>query len=274
MIRKISVLLLFLLLLGSLTSFVFNKNIKVRILLVGDSTTIGNLPRKVNPEGAHLEKMIEQLAAVEGLPTLEVINSGKGGETAKRLLGSEWYNNEVASVKDVDYIFLRMGINDWFKCDDFHADFPGEMKLLIRQLRKDHPNAEIILSTICSFMPHNDCVEVNELIKQIAKDENLNLFDLYTPYNHYLVNNGANALNVRQIPLSSIPEKYHEWLKPYTVQSWWKGNWDEWVVQVNDMSLDPIFGKYEGWYSDRHPNSTGYNLIATETVKFLAPILK
>ena len=55
---------------------------KIRIMLVGDSTTIGNLPRQVNPEGPHLEKMIEQLAHAQHLPSLDVINTGKGGETA------------------------------------------------------------------------------------------------------------------------------------------------------------------------------------------------
>ena len=95
------------------------QNKKTKILLVGDSTTIGNMPRQVKPEGPHLEQMIEQLAQVEGLSALAVVNAGKGGETAKRLLGSKHYQQKIANEKGVDYIFLRMGINDWFKCKDF-----------------------------------------------------------------------------------------------------------------------------------------------------------
>lgn len=250
------------------------QNVKTKILLVGDSTTIGGVPRKLNPDGLHLEQRIEQLAAVAGLPALEVINTGRGGETANRLLGSKWYEEHIARVPEVDYIFLRMGINDWFKCKDFQADFPIQMTALLAQLRKDHSGAKIILSTICSFMSHEDCEQVNHLIKQIAKEEGLDLFDLYVPYNQYLLDAGPNSLNIRQVAIKDIPQKYHQALKPYTRQSWWKGKRDEWVVQVNDMSIDPIFGHLEGWYGDRHPNSAGYNLIAKETVAYLDPLIR
>lgn len=245
-----------------------------KLMLVGDSTTIGNLPREVKPEGPHLEQLIEQLAAAEGMPALEVVNTGKGGETAKRLLGSKWYKQNIEPVQNVDFIILRMGINDWFRCDDFNADFPVQMKALIGQLHEDHAEAEIILATICRFMSEEDCTQVNDLIRQIAREEGLKVFDVYTPYNQYLLDNGPNALNVRQLPLKTIPEKYHEFLKPYTSQSWWKGDSNTWVVKVNDISLDPVLGHIEGWYDDRHPNSTGYNLIAVETVNYLDPILR
>lgn len=246
-----------------------------KILLVGDSTTIGNLPRQLNPEGLHLEHMIEQLGHAEGLRPLGVINTGKGGETAQRLLGSKWYDQHIAPVSDMDLIFVRMGINDWFKCDDFEADFPGQLKALLGQLRIDPPNALIVPATICRFMPTPDCEAVNKLIKQVAADEGLDLFDLYTPYNQYLRETGANSLNVRQPSLSHIPEKYHAWLKPRTYfQKGWNDRPDQFVVRVNDTSLDPIFGHLPGWYGDRHPNSEGYNLIAVETVKFLIPLLK
>ncbi len=247
----------------------------LKVLLVGDSTTIGNMPRQVNPEGPHLEQMIEQLAVVKGLPALEVINAGKGGETAKRLLGSKWYDEQIAHVPDVDYIFVRLGINDWFRCEDLEKEFPVQLKAVLDQLGTDHPDARIILSTICRFMPHEDCVQVNDLIKQVAKEEKLDLFDLYTPYNQFLSDNGQNVLNVRQPPLSSIPEEYHEWLKPYTHwQKGWNGKPDQFVVRVDDISLDPVFGHIvKNWYYDRHPNTTGYNLIANETVNYLASII-
>ncbi|MBU2945746.1 SGNH/GDSL hydrolase family protein [Zobellia uliginosa] len=248
---------------------------KIKILLIGDSTTIGNTPREVKPEGPHLEQMIEQLAQIEGLPELEVINTGKGGDTAAGLLGSDWYKEKIAHVKYVDFIFLRMGINDWFKYKDFQTEFPEKMKVLIGRLKNDHPKAKIIISTICRFMSEDDCKEVNSLIKNIAQDEKLDLFDLYTPYNEFLHENGENSLNVRQMYIDSLPQKYHEWLKPYThYREGWPQTPSGYVVKVNDISLDPIFGEYKGWYGDRHPNSTGYNLIAQETVKFLKPLLE
>ena len=243
---------------------------KIKILLVGDSTTIGSMPREVNPKGPHLEQMIEEFALIEGLPKLEVVNVGKGGETAKRLLGSKWYKEKIASVEEVDYIFLRMGINDWFRYEDFKLEFPIAMKKLITQLKKDHPKAIIILSTICQFMPEPDCEEVNGAITAITNDLKLQLFDLYTPYNQFLKENGLNTLNVRQPYLSNIPDEYHDFLKPYTYyRKGWGNKPSGNVVKVNDMSLDPLFGHIKGWYDDRHPNSTGYRLIAYETVKYL-----
>lgn len=57
------------------------------VLLIGDSTTKGATPRRVKPDGIHLEEMIEQLAALEpSIPAIKVINSSRG---AKRL--SRWW---------------------------------------------------------------------------------------------------------------------------------------------------------------------------------------
>lgn len=38
--------------------------------------------------------------------------------------------------------------------------------------------------------------------------------------------------------------------------------------------LDAIIGHLPGWYSDRHPNLAGYNVIADETAKYLAKLLR
>ena len=46
------------------------------------------------------------------------------------------------------------------------------------------------------------------------------------------------------------------------------------AVAVLDNRLDAHFGNLEGWYSDRHPNLAGYRVIADETAKFLAPIMR
>lgn len=247
---------------------------KIKIMLVGDSTTIGSVPRKLNPDLPQLEGMIEILAKAEGLPPLEVINTGQGGETAKRLLGSKIYAQRIKPVTGVDYLIVRMGINDWFRCDDFQADFPIQMKALLAQLHTDHPEAKIILATICRFMSEEDCTEVNGLIKKLAASEKLPLFDLYTPYNQHLTQNGPNTLNVRRIKLNLIPDSYHEFLKPHTSLKGWGDDRDDKVVLLDNSSFDPIFGHIKQWQNDRHPNTEGYNLIARETVKFLKPILK
>lgn len=224
----------------------------------------------MNPDGPHLETLIEQLLAFEGdLPSSEVINLGKGGETAKRLLESGRYDNEIKPIENVDYIFVRLGINDWFRCENLEKEFPVQLKAVFDRLKEDFPNAQIFPTTICRFGGHIKCVDINRIIHMTAVNEKLKLFDLYPAYNQFLLDNGENSLNVRNYELQKIPVKYHEWLKPYIYSSK-RGD----KVMVNDQSLDPLFGHLHGWYFDRHPNTAGYNLIAAETVKFLAPIIR
>ena len=62
---------------------------KVQILLLGDSTTEGSVPRRHVPQGPHLEDVIrELLAAEQDLPPTNVINLGLSGEFIRRLLDS------------------------------------------------------------------------------------------------------------------------------------------------------------------------------------------
>ena len=76
---------------------------------------------------------------------------------------------------------------------------------------------------------------------------------------------GPNMLNYRRYPLAKVPEIYHPLVKPFV-----KG--PSVVVMANE--LDPILGHLPGWTSDRHPNLAGYNVIADETAKYLAKILR
>ncbi len=45
-------------------------------------------------------------------------------------------------------------------------------------------------------------------------------------------------------------------------------------VVVLDNQLDAHFGHLNGWFGDRHPNLAGYHVIADETAKFLALIIR
>src|SRR5947209_6127635 len=54
---------------------------ELKILLLGDSTTIGSVCRQADPDGPHLEDVIRLLLAAEAdLPPAEVINQGRDGE--------------------------------------------------------------------------------------------------------------------------------------------------------------------------------------------------
>ena len=65
---------------------------KLQILLLGDSTTEGSVPRRMKPKGPHLEKVLEQLLTAAGdLPPCHVINSSLSGEYIRRLVDSGRY---------------------------------------------------------------------------------------------------------------------------------------------------------------------------------------
>src|SRR4051812_23708994 len=84
----------------------------IRVLLLGDSTTIGSVCRQVEPSGPHLEDVIRQLLAAEAdLPPVEVINQGRDGEYIRGLLSSGRYEKEVAKLEGIDFVFIRYGLN-------------------------------------------------------------------------------------------------------------------------------------------------------------------
>ena len=172
----------------------------------------------------------------------------------------------------MDYIFVRYGINDYFKRKPFEKNFPKDYKKLIQKLREDFPSAKIILTTIIPFFQNDDATElVNGMIKDLAKEENLDLFDVYPAYKKGLETHGENAMNVRFVPFSNIPEVLQDVALPYSSYVNWK---ETDMVRVLTTELDPIFGDVEGWYQDRHPNPMGYRLLAMETVNYILPILE
>ncbi len=238
---------------------------KIQILLLGDSTTEGSIPRLLKPKGPHLETVIEELLALEGdLPPCHVINSSLSGECIRRLLDSGRYARKGEKLPGIDYIFIRYGLNDRARRDNFQQNFPKDFHELIAKLRKDHPKARIIPMTVIPFSGEEASKEVNGLIRQVAEKEQLEVFDIYPRYAAEL-KKGYNMLNYRRYPVDKVPEKYQALVKPYV-----RGG----RVVVMDNEFDAILGHLPGWTSDRHPNLAGYNVIADETAKYLAPMLR
>ena len=263
LLKILSLTLLFL----SLTSLInhLKTDDKVRILLIGDSTTIGG-------KGI-FETTIEDIINKNfETPSVEVINSALGGETAFSVVESGRYDKDIKPLDKIDYIFVRYGINDSFKRKPVEENFPKDYKNLIAKLRSDFPSAKIILTTIIPFFKNeDDSIIINNMVKQLAEEEKLELFDVYPEYKKALKMHGANSMNVRFYPLSDIPEDYKEVAIPYSSYVQWK---EKDMVRVLTTELDPIFGNLEGWYNDRHPNPMGYRLLALETVNYLLPKLK
>lgn len=238
---------------------------KVQILLLGDSTTEGSIPRLIKPKGPHLEQVLEQLLAAEGdLPACDVINSSLSGEYIKRLFDSGRYGRDAAKLPGLDYIFIRYGLNDRARRENFTENFPKDFHQLLARLREDHPNALLIPMTVIPFANEADSKTINDLVFDVAKKENLEVFDIYPRYAEEL-KKGQNMLNYRRYPLAKVPEKYHALVKPFVRNG-------SVVVMANE--LDPILGDLPGWYGDRHPNLAGYNVIADETAAYMAKLLR
>lgn len=252
-------------LLSGNTSTVARIDEAVHILLIGDSTTEGSIPRLTDPEGPHFEHMIRQLLTLEqGMPTLKVYNLGQGGDTAFRLLDSGRYEREVKPVERADYIFVRYGINDWFKREPVTENFPGDLRAVLQRLKQDFPDARIIPMTIIPYLDETASNVINKMIFEVSAGEGLEVLDIYPPYAKAL-ESGPDMLNYRRYPVKDIPEKYREWIAP-------RVHGERLVVMDNEF--DAIFGDLPGWFGDRHPNLAGYNVIAVESVKYLLPLIQ
>ena len=134
---------------------------KIQILLLGDSTTEGSIPRLLKPEGPHFEEVIRQLLAAEkDLPPTNVINSGVSGEYIRRLIDSGRYDRDAAKLPGLDYIFIRYGINDRARLKDFSVNFVKDFHELIARLGKDHPKALLIPMTVTPFSNEETSKEI------------------------------------------------------------------------------------------------------------------
>jgi lysophospholipase L1-like esterase len=246
---------------------------KIQIVLLGDSTTEGSIPRKIVPQGPHLEQVIEQLLAAEAdLPPAQVTNLGLSGEYIRRLLDTGRYDKVAARLPGVDYIFIRYGPNDVNRRENFDLNYPKDFRELIARLRRDHPAAMLIPTTA---IPLNADLAVdapkakrmNDLVYQVAAEEKLTLFNLYPRYASEQAK-GPNMLNYRRYALAKIPEKFHAFVQPFVIPG------KDAQVVVLDNRLDAHFGQLPGWFDDRHPNLAGYHVIGDETAKFLAPLIR
>jgi lysophospholipase L1-like esterase len=241
---------------------------KIQILLLGDSSTAAGMPKVVAPKELRFEDVIRLLLAAEAdLPPTNVINLGLSGEFIRGLIDSGRYEAKVSKLPGLDYIFIRYGLNDDSKRENFEANFPKDYHELLAKLRTDHPQAMLIPMTVIPFADEKTSTKINNLIRAVASEEKLTLFDIYPLY-AVALKRGPDMLNYRAYPLSKIPDNLRSIAQRYV-----NAEADPKVV-VLDNRLDAIFGHLPGWFRDRHPNIAGYNVIATETAKVLAPVIR
>ncbi len=149
---------------------------KIQILLLGDSTTEGSVPRRHVPEGPHLEDVIRLLLAEEkDLPPTNVINLGLSGEYIHRLLDSGRYEKEASKLPAIDYVLIRYGLNDVARRENFDENFPKDYHELLERLRADHPKAALIVMTVIPYGDDAVVQRLNQLNAEVAKAEGLPL---------------------------------------------------------------------------------------------------
>ena len=240
---------------------------RLQILLLGDSTTEASIPKKIAPEEPQFEDMLRIKLATEGdLPPCDVYNEGQSGEFIRRLLDQR-YDKAVKTKPQADYIFIRYGINDVAKRENFAVNFPKDFRELLGRLRQDHPKAMLIVMTVIPYGANSTHENINAVVKQLAAEEKLPLFDIAPRYLAEL-SKGPDMLNYRRYSLAKIPEPLRALATPYVQPG------DDPQVIVLDNRLDGLFGHLPGWAGDRHPNLAGYNVIADETAKWLAPAIR
>jgi lysophospholipase L1-like esterase/nicotinamidase-related amidase len=240
---------------------------RVQILLLGDSTTEAKFPKLLAPDEPQFEDVIRILLAADpDLPPCDVYNEGVSGEYIRRLLDTR-YDKAVTTKPQADYIFIRYGLNDAAKRENFTGNFPKDFHELLARLRRDHPHAKLIPMTTIPFSAEATHADVNALIKQVAEEEDLPFFDIVPRYVAELAK-GGEMLHYRRFPLAKVPESLRALATPYV-----QPGADPQVV-VLDNRLDALFGELPGWFGDHHPNQAGYNVIASETAKFLAPMIR
>ena len=117
------------------------------------------------------------------------INQSISGEKTKGLLK----RLDLIKENDIESIFLMIGINDliWDKTD---REITENYQEIVRQLKAEHPNTQIVVQSILPHggenstwesrdkllaLPGDRIVAMNETLKRIAKDNGAYYLDLY-----------------------------------------------------------------------------------------------
>ena len=230
---------------------------RMHILLLGDSTVEGSVPRAIEPEADHLEGIVRKLLDGEGdLPPVRVTNEGVSGEFVKGLLDKR-YEQIVETHPKADYVTIRYGLNDSRKREDFETNFPLDLKNLIANLREDYPEAKVFLETVIVYFDEERSEKINHLIREVAASESVPLIDMWAKTKAE-IDAGNTALTYHRLKREAIPDKFAALLPE---------PWKEGEICVLDNRLDVHFRDIPGWFADKHPNLAGYHVIGSELAR-------
>jgi lysophospholipase L1-like esterase len=165
----------------------------------------------------------------------------------------------------VDFVLVRYGLNDRARRHDFAANFPRDLRELVRRLRQDHPGCRVVLETVIPTSGKGGNRPINDLIREVAAEEKLPLLDTHARFAAEL-RHGPDMLTYRRVRLEKVPAKYRPLLPAGSVRGG--------EVVVLDNLVDAHLCGVPGWFADRHPNLAGYHVIGDEAARFLAPLIR
>jgi len=108
-------------------------------------------------------------------------------------------------------VLIRYGLNDRGKRQDFAANFPRDLRELIRRLRQDYPGCQLVLETVIPTSSSDGNKAINDLVREVAELEKLPLLDTHARFAAEL-KHGPEMLTYRRVKLEKIPPKYRDLL--------------------------------------------------------------
>lgn len=149
-------------------NFDFGDNDRTKVVALGDSITSGNV---CDDEGANFPSRIA------GLTGLKVINAGKSGE---RTAGTASRTTSTLRRHKPGFVLILTGHNDAIFNRDYNSVI-GNLRSIVRQA-KNNKTVPILATLLPIGAPRvfatGPAQDYNVGIRQLAKDEGLNLVDL------------------------------------------------------------------------------------------------
>lgn len=171
------------------------------LLFLGDSITAGDGVETKNAFPALVGKQIKNIRTV---------NQGRSGWSTDTFL-DRWEDVEEDFPSRADFIFIQLGANDLSLLG--HEDSTiticiDNMEEILRRLRKNYPNAEIVLMS----SPKLDPTAMNEKIKEAGFGTSTNeyLSRIAEGYSMIAADNACNFVDLhRLVPINNTYDGAH-----------------------------------------------------------------
>ena len=162
------------------------KDVRFRILCMGDSITAGRYPDNLS-----------KYFFSKDMKDIHVKNLGRDGNTSGEYLA--YLKNQVIWEKKFDFVLLQLGTND-VRIDKDHTNtdqFKKNIEKIVKLIRIREPHVEIFLATVPSILKEipdffsvqsreRVTQEINPVIRELAQSLECELVDVYSLFDKHL----------------------------------------------------------------------------------------